>query len=62
MFRHEIYQSEPGQSRKDWTFSGLVSHSLSLEQANKSIVGMEAALEELKNNMASIQQETEARK
>jgi hypothetical protein len=33
-----------------------------LEVANKSMEGMDAALEELKNNMATIQQETEARK
>ena len=62
VFRHEIYQCEPDQGRKDWDFSGLVSHSLVLAQANKTMEGMDAALEELKNNMASIQQEVEARK
>lgn len=59
---HEVYQCGPDRSHKDWTFHGLVSHRLNLEVANKSMEGMDAALEELKNNMATIQQETEARK
>jgi hypothetical protein len=62
-FRHEIYKCEPDRDRMDWNFSGLVSHSLAATQTNNNpLDGMDAALEEFRNSMASIQQEAEARK
>jgi hypothetical protein len=60
--RQEIYASNPDRVFSDWHFSHLVSHNLTLAQANNTMDEMQSALEVLKNSMATIQKETEARK
>ena len=60
-FRHELYKSNDGQART-WQFTGFVTHSLKLRKTNEALGGLDEAVEALKNNMASIEQDREARK
>ena len=61
-FRNEIYRHGPSSSEKgNWAFAGLVSHSLAIKVARDAAAGVDAALEALKQNLATASQEKEAR-
>lgn len=73
-FRHEIYhrrqveadgeaEAEDGEeSEAVWQFTGLVTQSLNVQPVEDVAAGTDRALETLKNTMASIEQDREARK
>lgn len=58
-FRHEIYKHDDGGTR---TFKGAINHKLSVHKVEESTAGSDAALQQLKSNIATINQEKEARK
>jgi len=47
---------------REWLYSGVVDHVLTLQKAQEVTEGVEEALQKLKNNMASIKQEEEAKR
>lgn len=57
---HDIYKRGADAST-DLTYAGSVTHSLAGVEAEKSNPDMDAALAQLKNNLANIEQEKEAR-
>jgi RNA polymerase II elongation factor ELL len=61
-FRYELYKENQENDERSWEFSGLINHSLSIQHAAEASAGTERALEALKNTMASIEQDREARK
>jgi len=60
-FRNELYRSDDGLEN-EWAFAGLVNHTLVAEQVQEASAGMDKALETLKSQMRSIEEEREARK
>ena len=58
-FRHELYREN---DENKWGFSGLINHSLAIRDVEEASAGADMAMETLKNNMAAIEQEREARK
>lgn len=60
-FPHELYQwQNVGQKNAQLQFAGLIKHSLSFQKAEEATAGADAALEALKNNLASVKREKEA--
>jgi RNA polymerase II elongation factor ELL len=57
-----LYEENRENEEHSWEFSGLINHSLSIQQVEQETAGTDHALEKLKNTMASIEQEREARK
>ncbi|KAF1988537.1 hypothetical protein K402DRAFT_402731 [Aulographum hederae CBS 113979] len=60
-FRHELYFSGDSDSEDEWSFSGLINHNLAVLEPDEATAGTDKALETLKNNMAAMEQEREAR-
>jgi len=61
-FRYELYRENQENEGEPWEFNGLINHSLSIQHVQEASAGTDRALEALKNTMASIEQEREARK
>lgn len=62
-FRHELYRyDEHGDGAQEWEFCGLINHSLQLHKLNESVQSSDKALENLRNHMASINEQREAEK
>lgn len=62
-FRQELYQASGDAGKaKEWEFAGLVNHNLTLQKAKEVSEGMEAALATMRNNMASMEQDLQARR
>jgi hypothetical protein len=55
----EIYRAHDDD---EWEFAGHVSHSLTIQKAEDPSAGLDEALAVLKNNMASMEKERDARK
>jgi len=60
-FRHELYQSDSSDSDTGWSFAGLINHTLAFRKVEEATAGTDAALEALKNNLATFTQERESR-
>jgi len=60
-FRHELYQAGNSDSEDDWSFTGIINHTLQIQEVEQASAGMDKALETLKNNMAAIEQDRKAR-
>jgi RNA polymerase II elongation factor ELL len=56
--RHELYKTE---ENGDFAFTGVINHSIAIQAAEKATAGVDVALETLKNSMATLYQEKEAR-
>jgi RNA polymerase II elongation factor ELL len=62
-FRQELYQvSGKAKDQVEWGFAGLVNHTLTLQKAKEVSDGMEAALAVMRSNMASMEQDLQARR
>jgi hypothetical protein len=61
-YRNELYQLDEESKENEWSFTGLINHHLTIQKVEEASANMDKALETLKNNMASIEQEREARK
>jgi RNA polymerase II elongation factor ELL len=57
-----VYKENQENEENSWEFTGLINHSISIQQVEQETAGTDHALEKLKNTMASIEQEREARK
>jgi len=60
-FRHELYRAGESDSEDEWSFTGLINHTLQIQQVEQASAGMDKALETLKTNMAAIEQDRKAR-
>ena len=56
---HDVYRRK-AQGSTDYEFVGPVRYDLSLVEAEKKAAGMDAAVAQLKNSLATFQQEKEA--
>jgi RNA polymerase II elongation factor ELL len=65
-FRQELYKAsgDAGKAKDnaEWEFAGLVNHTLTLQKAKEVSEGMEAALATMRSNMASMEQDLQARR
>ena len=61
-YRHELYQSSGTGTNHDFTFAGLINHSLAVQKAEEVTAGVDSALEQLKSSMAAISEMKEANK
>ncbi|KAF2494226.1 hypothetical protein BU16DRAFT_528367 [Lophium mytilinum] len=60
--RYELYHSAGSDSKDEYTFAGLINHSLAIQHAEQVTSGVDTALEQLKSSMAAIHNIKEANK
>ncbi|KAF2808274.1 uncharacterized protein BDZ99DRAFT_499634 [Mytilinidion resinicola] len=60
--RYELYHSAGPDSQDEYTFAGLINHSLAIQHAEQVTSGVDTALEQLKSSMAAIHNIKEANK
>ena len=61
-YRNELYQFDEESKENEWSFAGLINHHLTIQKVEEASANIDKALETLKNNMASIEHEREARR
>ncbi|KAF2203337.1 hypothetical protein GQ43DRAFT_273134 [Delitschia confertaspora ATCC 74209] len=61
-FRYELYQSSGAGSDNELKFIGLINHNLVVQKAEEVTAGADAALEQLRSQMAAISESREANK
>ncbi|KAF2839394.1 hypothetical protein M501DRAFT_788482 [Patellaria atrata CBS 101060] len=61
-YRHELYRVGGEETENEMAFAGLINTTLSIQKVDEATAGVDAALETLKNNIATINREKEAQK